>query len=100
MVCTPIAADQAYAEGLNLNVRDVILSWEDRGLEMIVNPTSESLIYDFERADGVQVSEQSVSAFWNLEQATFSATSQDGIQFDGQLAYEGQSAIPLICWKL
>ena len=85
---------------MNLTVHDVVLSWEDNGLEMIVNPTLESQIFDFERADDVQVNDYEVSATWNLELASFSAKSLDGIRFDGQLSYEGQSAIPLICWKL
>jgi hypothetical protein len=100
LVCIPATSEQAYVESLGLDISDVVLSWEDSGLEMIVNPTSQSLIYDFERADGVEVSSQIISARWNLEQASFHGESEDGIKFDGQLAYEGQSTIPLICWKL
>ncbi len=100
LACIPISSDQARVEGLDLSVHDVVLTWEDRGLEMIVNPTSQSLIYDFERSEGVEVSERLISAFWNLEQASFRALSIDGIQFDAQLTFEGQSSIPLRCWKL
>ncbi len=100
LVCVPLNSEQTYVEGLGLKISDIVLSWEDSGLEMIVNPTSESLIYDFERADGVEVSSQVISARWNLEQALFYGESQDSVKFDGQLAYEGQSTIPLICWKL
>ncbi len=100
LACIPVSVHQASIEGLQLTVRDVVLSWEDSGLEMIVNPSLESLIYDFERANSVQISEQVVSATWNLEQASFFAESLDGIRFEGQLTYEGHAAIPLICWKM
>jgi hypothetical protein len=100
LTCVPVSGEHAKVEDLQLVVIDVVLAWEDGGLEMIVNPTSESQIFDFERADGVSVSDREISATWKLEQATFKATSLDGSRFDGQLAYEGQSAIPLVCWKL
>lgn len=80
-------------------IRDVVLSYEERELEMFINPTGEREIFDLERASDVRVTNLEVSGEWASQHTWFDASSHDGDRFEAVLNLYG-SATNLVCWKI
>lgn len=100
LACTPVSEGAATLHDRDLVIRDVLLAYEDREMEMRVNATGDAEIFDLERATRVYVDDRLVSVAWEDQGTSFQASSDDGERFVGALTYAGDSLVPLACRKI
>lgn len=101
LVCTPVSDDSATIKDYDLVIRDVVLFFEDRDLEMRVNATTgDPQIFDLERASNVVVNDRRIAASWDDQDTWFEATSSDGQTYDAELIYVEDFLVPLTCKKI
>lgn len=95
LACTPTDTGASLVV-----IKDVVLTYEDRELEMFINPTGEREIFDLERTSMVKVSELEVYGEWGSQNTSFRSSSKDGDRFGATLNYNGAFVVRMVCWKI
>lgn len=99
LACTPKDISATSAQN-SADVTDVVLSYEERELEMFLNPTGDRQIFDLERTSELKVSDLRIFGEWGTQNTYFNATSTDGDRFEAVLSYKGSFETNLVCWKI